>query len=330
MHIKPCRNVVKMDNKHRYLVDVIIPVYKPGKRFARLLQMLETQTYPVNKIIVMNTDEGYWNKKGYDGIENLEVHHVKKTEFDHGKTRNTAAGFAKGDIMVFMTDDSVPTDNSLIEHLVKGFGKKGPFAEQAAVVYGRQMPAPDCKAVERYTRSFNYPARSQVKTKKDLPALGIKTYFASNACCAYDRSVFNRLGGFVDRAIFNEDMIYASKAIQAGYAVVYEADARVEHSHNYTCLQQFHRNFDLGVSQADHPEVFADIKSEGEGIRLVKQAMRYFIRQKKPCYIVPLIFGSGFKYLGYFMGKRYQRLPKRAVYWCSMNRTYWDKGGDSI
>lgn len=33
-------------------VDVVIPTYKPGKKFSRLLKMLEKQTYPIGKIIV--------------------------------------------------------------------------------------------------------------------------------------------------------------------------------------------------------------------------------------------------------------------------------------
>ena len=47
------------------------------------------------------------------------------------------------------------------------------------------------------------------------------------------------------------------------------------HSHNYTCMQQFRRNFDLGVSQAEYPEVFQTASSESEGIRLVKKTFRY-------------------------------------------------------
>lgn len=54
-------------------------------------------------------------------------------------------------------------------------------------------------------------------------------------------------------------MIYAAKAVEAGYSIAYAADAEVVHSHNYTNGQQFHRNFDLGVSQAEHPEVFGGV-----------------------------------------------------------------------
>ena len=42
-------------------VDVLIPAYRPDRRFARLLQMLERQTVKPRRIIVMNTEESYWN-----------------------------------------------------------------------------------------------------------------------------------------------------------------------------------------------------------------------------------------------------------------------------
>ena len=46
------------------------------------------------------------------------------------------------------------------------------------------------------------------------------------------------------KTIFNEDMIMASKMIEDGKAVAYQADARVWHWHDYKAIQQLHRNFD--------------------------------------------------------------------------------------
>ena len=80
--------------------------------------MLEKQTYPVGKIIVMNTEKAFWNEKGFEGIGNLHVHHLTKAEFDHGATRNRGMRFSRADIVVFMTDDAVPADEFLIEKLV--------------------------------------------------------------------------------------------------------------------------------------------------------------------------------------------------------------------
>lgn len=303
-------------------VDVIIPTYKPGERFLRLLSMLEQQDYPIGKIIIMNTERSYW-KKEYETSERLEVHHLSKREFDHGGTRGRGVSYSSADIVVFLTDDAVPKDRHLIGRLAAGFEK----ADRVAEVYARQLPAEDCRILERYTREFNYPGESQVKTMADLDRLGIKTYFASNVCCAYDRRIYLELGGFTKRTIFNEDMIFAAGAIKAGYAVVYEAGARVIHSHNLSGREQFKRNFDLAVSQADHPEVFGGIKSESEGIRLVKDTAKYLLRSKKGYWIGPLIYYSGCKYLGYRLGKRYRRLPERLVLACTMNRAYWEKGG---
>ena len=44
-------------------VDVIIPAYHPGKEFSMLIERLTKQTFPIHRIIVMNTEETYWNKE---------------------------------------------------------------------------------------------------------------------------------------------------------------------------------------------------------------------------------------------------------------------------
>ena len=91
----------------------------------------------------------------------------------------------------------------------------------------------------------------------------------------YKKSIYDHIGGFIDTAIFNEDMIYASNALKNGYMSYYRADAMVYHSHSYTPLKEFSRNFDLGVSQAMHPEVFGGIRSESEGVKLVLGTVKY-------------------------------------------------------
>lgn len=313
----------------RKKVDVVIPTYKPGKKFSRLLKMLQRQTWPVGKIIVMNTEKSFWNEHGFEGIKNLEVHHLTKEEFDHGETRNRGMRFSRADIVVFMTDDAVPADEHLIEVLVKAFEQRGPEGEAVIMAYARQLPDKDCPLAERYTRSFNYPEESCVKTRADLEQMGIKTFFASNVCCAYDREKFWFQGGFIRRTIFNEDMIFAGKALlQDDYAVAYVAGARVIHSHNYNCRQQFKRNFDLAVSQADHPELFGCVRSESEGIRLVKSTARFLIRRGKPWLVPGLVVKSGFKFLGYRAGKCYRLLPKWLILKLTMNREYWKKACD--
>lgn len=301
-----------------FSVDVIIPTYKPDEKLTRLISLLQNQTYPVDHILILNTEESLWNQSLILNMDRVEVFHIPKEEFDHAATRRLGESFSNADILVYMTQDAVPADRTVIFHLVRAF--KNP---QVKAAYARQIPDSECKIIEGYTREFNYPTESQIKNIEDLPRMGIKTFFCSNVCAAYDHRTYKRLGGFPKSAIFNEDMIYTGHLVKAGYSVAYVAEAEVVHSHNYSLLQQFRRNFDLAVSQVQHPEVFSGIKSESEGIRLVKETAAYLIRIKQARLIPSLVFASGAKFLGYRTGKIYRKLPRFFVVACSMNKGYW-------
>ena len=120
-------------------------------------------------------------------------------------------------------------------------------------------------------------------------------------------------------------MVMAAKMIKAGYRVAYAANSRVIHSHNYTGIQQFKRNFDLAVSQTDHPEVFAGIRSESEGIRMVKNTAGYLIRRGKLHLLPTLLYKSVCKYMGYKAGQKYRKMPLWMVKKCTASKAYWEK-----
>ncbi len=299
-------------------IDVVIPVYKPGGELRAILERLEKQTVKPARILLVNTERAFFDESLIEGIPDVEVVHIRKEEFDHGGTRHMAAQMCAGEFLLFMTQDALPLDAHLIEKLLEPFER-----EQVGVSYARQLPSRDCGALERYARGFNYGAESRIKTAEDLPELGIKTFFCSNVCAMYRKSAYDEQGGFVRHTIFNEDMIFAAKLIENGWAIAYCADARVIHSHNYSSAQQFHRNFDLGVSQAEHPEVFENVKSEGEGVRMVSRTAGWLCRSGRIWLLPKLIVQSGAKYLGYRLGKSYRRLPGWLIRKCTMNQEYW-------
>lgn len=309
-------------------VDIIIPAYKPDQKFLTLIRKLEHQSVPVNQIIVMNTEQKYYDRLVYGtsyqkNYHNITVKHISKKEFDHGRTRNHGVKCSDADYFIMMTQDAVPADEYVVEKLLEAI-----HGEKTAVAYARQVAEEERGPVEQFTRNYNYPEQSVVKTRDDLDTLGIKTFFCSNVCAIYNRRIFDELGGFVKHTIFNEDMIYAAKAVEAGYGIAYAAEAKVYHSHNYTNRQQLHRNFDLGVSQADHPEVFAKYPSESEGMRLVRETINHLKEQKLKRQIPHVICQSGFKYVGYLLGRNYRKIPKKLVIALSSNKEYW--GQDNL
>lgn len=300
-------------------IDVIIPTYKPGKEFEKLIGRLQKQEYPIHKIIIINTRTDIFPEELDRSNYEIEITHIEPDQFDHGGTRNMGAGMSDADIVVYMTQDAIPVDEKLIGTFAKIFEEN----PDIGIAYGRQLPREECNIIERYTRRFNYPEKSLIKTKEDLPKLGIKTFFCSDVCAAYRRNYLLSAGGFEDPTIFNEDMIFAGKRIYAGDKVAYVAEAKVIHSHNYTGRQQFHRNFDLAVSQTQHPEVFEGVPSEGEGIRMVKATAKYLVRNGYPWKVFMLVYQSGCKYIGYFLGKRYEKLPMWLILKCTSSRKYW-------
>lgn len=303
-------------------VDVIIPTYKPDDRLYKTVDRLLQQTQPVNQIYLINTIPADGTRvsvaERYKAVERVTVKEILQSEFNHGGTRNMGVELSDADYVVMMTQDAVPADKHLIEELL------APFAEDGvAASYARQLATKEVGVIEQYTRTFNYPEEDARKTKADLERLGIKTYFCSDVCAAYRKETYLEMGGFVTRTIFNEDTIMASKLIRAGYTVAYAARAKVFHAHKYTGKQQFQRNFDLGVSHREYREIFDSVPSESEGIKLVKRTIRYLCKQGKPWLIWNLIWQSGCKFLGYRLGKKYDRLPHWFVKLCSSQKSYW-------
>ncbi len=314
------------------MIDVVIPAFYPNKRLLDILDMLKRQTMPPRAVHIINTEEAglsrLLSKEGtdqralearYAGI-GLEIIHIAREDFDHGGTRNQGARRAAGaDFVLMMTQDALPADEKLLQNLT------APFAadDRLAACYARQLANPDASAAEQYSRSFNYPDVSRTKSQADFAELGIKTYFCSNVCAVYRRDVLEKLGYFPEHMIFNEDMVFAGRAMQAGYHIRYEAGARVYHSHNYGPGAQFHRNFDLGVSQADHPEIFAASSSEGEGVRYVKAVVAHLQKTKAAGEIPGFVICCAARLIGYKLGKSYQKLPRGLCRSFSSNKSYW-------
>ncbi|MGN1024091.1 MAG: glycosyltransferase family 2 protein [Lachnospiraceae bacterium] len=313
-------------------IEAVIPVYRPDEKLLRLLEGLSSQRAEVAAVHLVNTQKDLFDAflQTQDMTEEaflrsfpqVDLLHIEKKDFDHGATRNLGAGRCRkdADVILFMTQDAVPADENLTENLT------APMKEDAllAACCARQLAAPGADAAERISRQFNYPEVSRTKSQEDFEALGIKTYFCSNVCAAYRASIFWALGSFPSPMIFNEDMVFAGRALQAGYRIRYCADARVYHSHSYGPMQQFHRNFDLGVSQAQHPEIFSGTKSEGEGMRYVKAVLRTMRTEHGLSRAPAFLVCCAFRYLGYRKGKNYTKLSQKKILRYTGNRGFWD------
>lgn len=300
-------------------ISIIIPTRNAEKYMENLISKLESQTIKAKEIIVIDTASKDKTKEISSKFNSVRFIQINDGEFDHGGTRNRAAREAIGDILVFMTQDAIPENEYFLEELVKPLGK-----DNICATYGRQVARKEAGPLEVFARKFNYPDKDIVKSSEDIDRLGVKAFFLSNVCSAFLAEEFWKVDAFPERTIMNEDMIIASKLLFNNKKVCYASKARVVHSHSYTYIQQFKRNFDVGVVFVDSSHYFNGVKSESEGIKYVKQSAKYLISNGK-WYLIPhLIIDSGFRFLGYKAGKSYKKIPMKYVKKMSMHSFYFN------
>lgn len=243
---------------------------------------------------------------------------IKKKEFSHSLTREKAAYKAKGDIIVFITQDIKILDDYFIYKLTKDI-----YNNLCDASFAKQIC--DNKTIERYTRMSNYPDESRIVSKEDVKNLGIKTYFYSDAAAAIRRDTFIKLKGYDGKVLLtNEDMYIAYKLINNGYKIKYCADAKVIHSHAYTYKALFKRYFDQGVFLKQH-EYIANSGANSSAIQLVKFVTINSLREKNFKAFFDIIPNFAVRFIANKLGSRYDKLSKKKVLKYTSNTSYWLK-----
>jgi rhamnosyltransferase len=298
------------------MVSVIIPTRNAEAYIHRLIVSLKGQTIPP-EIIVIDSSSRDRTVSIADSL-GARTRIVLSGHFDHGGTRNLAVKHARGDILVFLTQDALPANEYLIENLIR------PLDDPAIPAsYGRHIPAPDAKPTERFSRLFNYPDRAFINDRESVSRMGIKTFFFSNVCSAIRRREFEKVGGFTEGLIMNEDMQFANRLIMRGYKIAYVPEAMVIHSHNYTWADQFRRYFDIGVFLRMNRDVIRASRLGDTGIRFLIEEVRYLVKNRALGWL-PYLFGEAIsKYLGYKIGYHHITLPLTIKKRLSMHSNYW-------
>lgn len=296
-------------------VSVIIPTYNAGKHLEAQLDLLTRQTLPSVEILVVDSSSTDDTVKIADSY-GVQLHIIPKAEFDHGGTRTCMGQLAKGDLLVYLTQDALPFDDTSIPKLV------GKLLEDDHIgaAFGRQIPYANATPFARHLRSFNYPSVSHVRTIRDSERYGMKTFFCSNSFAAYKRKALESVGWFKAGLLMAEDMYVCAKLLAAGYHVAYAAEAVVYHSHNYSVGQEFRRYFDLGAFFNQEQWILEQYgKANSEGLRFVASEVSYLRENGFGRYIPLSLLRSAAKWCGYQVGHFYPYLPPVLVRRLSMH-----------
>lgn len=172
----------------------------------------------------------------------IQIRHISAHEFHHARTRNLAAGFASGQILVFLSQDAIPASDLWLSEMISNFDDPG-----VAAVYGRHFPKPGSSVEREDALETIYGAHKIIKDPAHRNGMGYRFYHFSDVNAAIRRSVWEDAHFPEDLKVF-EDLGIAKHILDHGWKIVYEPQAAVFHSHTHTTLGLFKRYFDIGYT----------------------------------------------------------------------------------
>lgn len=293
-------------------VGVVIPTFEVKAHLARCLpNIVGSPLKPRVMVVDSSSNDGTVQEARALGAD---TYVIKKSQFNHGTTRELGRKLLGTDIVVMITPDAYAEDEHMLERLV------APIASgQASVAYARQVPKEGAGFFESFPRLFNYPAESHVRSIDDRAKFGCYLIFCSDSCAAYSNAALDEVGGFRP-TISGEDTIAAAMLLRRGHKIAYVAEARVAHSHSYTLVQEFRRHFDTGY----YREQYSDVLSlggldESYGSKFVVSLFSQ-LAQTKPWLLPYAVLNTGSKWLGYRFGKASMNWPL----WFKRKLSYYD------
>lgn len=258
-----------MPNGHIKTITVFIPTYNGEDYIAECIEALINQKLPTGyDLEILITDSGSKDntlKIINDYKEYLTLNVIPNNEFGHGKTRQDAAQKAKGEFILFLSQDATPTSHSWVKEMVEPFF----MSEKIGCVFGRQIPRPDAApTIKREVSSVfgNFGPEDAIMVHANKSFIDSKqynsyNYFFSDVNSAVRRSLLVGEIPFRDLK-YAEDQALANDMFSKGYIKAYSSRGAVWHSNMYTFKQYYHRKFDeyTGLLESTNVEIKASKK----------------------------------------------------------------------
>jgi rhamnosyltransferase len=297
-------------------VSIIIPTYQGAAYLEATLTALRTQDYPA-PIEIIAVDSG-----STDGTLEL-LHHfgvtvleIPPAQFSHGYSRNLGTRHASHPVLVFMSQDALPTDPAWLCGVVASLDD-----QQVAAAYVRQLPRPDATPVERFFQAHQYPAESKHYTAQPGEALPLDRIFFSNVCSVTRRQIALAFP-FNETLIMSEDQAFAKALLLAGYTTYYNAAVGVIHSHHYSLGTMFRRNFDSAYSlNGICDDNWRNVCSQG--VQYVVEEVRFLLRERRWGWLAYVPLYEAARILGRVCGSHAQWLSRQWLPSFSLNQAYW-------
>jgi len=256
----------KSNNK---FISVFIPTFNAKNYISECIDAILSQELPIGyNLELIIIDSG--SKDGTDEIiksygEKINFLQIPNSEFGHGRTRQKAAEIAKGEYILFLSQDATPSSRRWIKDLIEPFL----ISDKVGCVFGRQIPRPDSiPTIKREILSvfgnFGAPDSITIHRNKSLVdgyLMNELNTFFSDVNSAIRKDLIHEIP-FRD-VKYAEDQALAKDMQAAGYLKAYSVKGSVWHSHKYTVKQFYRRKFDeyIGLQESVNYKINPSMKS---------------------------------------------------------------------
>lgn len=178
----------------------------------------------------------------------VRIHRIQPSDFGHGRTRNFAAGLARGKFVVFLTQDATPANDQWLGELVRNVEN----TPGAAGAYSRWLCRREGHVLEKIWIEQLFVPTPRIQkvegTSQDLDKKqNRRLILFSNVSSCLCRAVWEKIR-FDENTRFAEDQMWAKQTIEAGYSIVYAPSSAVYHSHNDPWDVFIKRNIESGMA----------------------------------------------------------------------------------
>lgn len=229
----------------KHLVTVAIPTFNAGDMIGDVLTAIAKQkTSREVEVLIIDSGSSDNTVDILKTHSKVRLHQIPNSEFGHGRTRNLAVELAKGEYVLFLTQDAVPAHKYWLEAMVEPFE----ISDKVACVLGSQIPhasspAPIKREVSTVFNSLGPRDGISLHRKNQMTdKLGLTNTFLSNTNSAVRRETLLKIP-FRD-VDYAEDQGLGIDLLEAGYYKAYSPLGAVDHSHDYSVAEYFRRKFD--------------------------------------------------------------------------------------
>lgn len=298
-------------------IGIVIPTFQAQNHLVHCLTpLLNSPLKPRVLIIDSSSKDGTVDLARAMGVEAIVI---PQSEFNHGATREKGRLYLGTQIIVMMTQDAYAESPDMLGRLII------PLIEgRASIAYAKQLPHSNAGIFGTFSRQFNYPDTSHIRSLSDASLHGAYTFFCSNSCAGYVNSALDQIGGFPS-VLFGEDAIATAKLLRKGHSIAYVAEAKVYHSHDYTLKEEFCRHFDMGLSRRQYHDLFSfsGHSESSRGHAYVKVLLQSLWRES-PFHIPYAILQSLAKWSGYRLGHNSLNASSNWKKYFSSQKHYWN------